>query len=70
MLNSFYDFEIPKQLQEVAARHQQHVAELVTRLEQVGMDEELIERSVDQLIASYRSQLLEAVKALGEQCRA
>ena len=70
MLNSFYDFHIPEQLREVASRHQEHVAELVAKLKNCGMDEDLIERSVDQLIASYRSQLLEAVKALGEQCRA
>lgn len=70
MLNTFYDFDIPEQLLEVATRHQEHVAELVSKLTQVGMDEDLIERSVDQLISSYRAQLLEAVKALGEQCRA
>ena len=70
MLDKFYDFPVPEELIEVAARHQQHVAELVSKLQSIGMDENLIERSVDQLIASYRVQLLEAVKALGELCRA
>ena len=70
MLNSFYYFQITVPLRDVAIRQQEHVAELVAKLKSFGMDEDLIEQSVDQLIASYRSQLLEAVKALGEQCRA
>lgn len=66
MLNSFYDLHVPAELREVASRHQQHVVELVSKLQMVGMDDNLIERSVDQLISSYRAQLLDAIKALGE----
>lgn len=69
MADGFYGFQIPEQLREVAGRHQEHVAELVSKLRSVGMDDNLIERSVDQLIASYRAQLLEAIKGLGEYCR-
>jgi hypothetical protein len=64
MLDSFYEFEIPEELQQVASRHQQHVAELITRLQSAGLDDRLIEQSVDQLIASYRAELMGAVKAL------
>jgi lipase chaperone LimK len=70
MLDGPYDFDIPDELKEVAARHQQHIAELVFSLRSAGMDDHLIERSVDQLIGSYKAQLLEAIKALGEHCRA
>jgi hypothetical protein len=64
MLDGFYDFKIPAELQEVASRHQQHVAELITKLRSVGLEDQIIERSVDQLIASYRAELMRAVKAL------
>ena len=70
MLDSFYDFEIPDELREVAKRHQQHVAELVSRLRSVGLDDQVIELSVDQLIASYRAELVEAVKTLRGLCHA
>lgn len=64
MLDSFYEFRIPDELREVASRHQQHVADLISKLQSAGLDDQLIERSVDQLIASYRAELMEAVRAL------
>jgi hypothetical protein len=64
MLDGFYEFPVPQELQEVASRHQQHVAELIDKLRSAGLDDRLIERSVDQLIASYRAELMGAVKAL------
>lgn len=67
MLDGFYDITVPDALREVASRHQQHVAELIAKLQAVGLDDQLIERSVDQLIASYRAELMQAVKALKEQ---
>jgi hypothetical protein len=70
MLSSIYEFPIPEELQAVASRHQQHVAELVTKLRSAGLADFLIERSVDQLIASYRVELLGAVKALKGPCYA
>ena len=68
--SGFYDLPIPDELRAVASRHQQHVAELVVKLRLVGMDNHLIEQSVDSLIASYRAQLLQAVRAVGDLCRA
>lgn len=67
MNDSFYKIHIPEELREVAARHQQHVAELIAKLQAAGLDDQLIERSVDQLIASYRAELMKAVKALKVQ---
>ena len=64
MLDGFYEFTIPEELREVASRHQQHVAELIGKLRSAGLDDGLIERSVDQLVASYRAELVGAVKAL------
>lgn len=70
MMDEIYNFRIPSELKEVASRHQQHVAELVAKLRSAGMHDDLVERSIDQLIASYRAQLLEAVKALRGASRA
>jgi hypothetical protein len=64
MLDSFYEIQIPNELREVAGRHQQHIVALISQLQSAGLDDGLIERSVDQLIASYRSELMKAVKAL------
>jgi hypothetical protein len=70
MLDSFYDVEVPIELRDLATRHQQHVAALISKLRSVGLDDQMIERSVDQLIASYRAELLRAVKALKEPSHA
>lgn len=58
------EFDMPDELRGVAKRHQQHIGELVSKLESLGINDETIERSVDQLIQSYRAELLEAIKAL------
>ncbi|MBV8688190.1 MAG: hypothetical protein JOZ90_03330 [Alphaproteobacteria bacterium] len=70
MLDSFYEIEIPDELSGVATRHQQHVAELVSGLRSFGVDDQLIERSVDELIASYRAELVTAIKRLKRHCHA
>lgn len=65
MHESFYGVEVPDELRRVSERHQHHIGELVTTLRSAGLTEQLIEDAVDQLVASYRCQLLEAVKAIG-----
>lgn len=57
---------IPEQLRAAAARHKQHVSQLVSQLRSFGMTEEAIEQSVDELISAYRAELVKAIKALGE----
>lgn len=56
--------EIPHQLHVLAARHKQHLSELITMLRTGGIEEGAIEEAVDQLVSEYRIQLLEAAKAL------
>lgn len=64
MIEALQGTDVPAHLRELAERHKQHLAELITLLRTVGMDENAIEEAVDQLIADYRVQLLEAAKTL------
>lgn len=65
MLDELYGFDVPERFREVTGRHQQHVAQLVERLRSTGMDDSLVELSIDRLMASYRSELLIAIKGMG-----
>lgn len=65
MTEEFAGLELPPSLRDLALRHQRNIADLVGRLHEVGLDDGTIEAAVDQLVASYRSQLVDAVKALG-----
>jgi len=55
MLDLVYGVEIPQQLQELAAGHQRHLAELVERLRTVGMGDDAIEAAVDQLMSALQA---------------
>lgn len=57
--------DLPHSVRDLVLRHQQNIADLVGRLHEFGLDDISIEAAVDPLIASYRSQLVEAMKALG-----
>jgi len=70
MLDSFYEIAIPDELRGVATRHQQHVTQLISSLRSFGVDDQIIERSVDELIGSYRVELVTAIKTLKGQCHA
>lgn len=65
MLDSFYDLKLPEQLRNVAARHQRHVAELAQNLCKLGLGDAVIEQTVDELISSYRAELLQAIRTIG-----
>ena len=65
MMDEFEGIDLPPSLRDLAKRHQRNVADLVGRLRDVGLDEATIEAAVDQLVESYRSQLVVAVKAIG-----
>lgn len=65
MTDGFEDLDLPESLRDLARRHQQNVADLVSRLRNVGLDAATIEAAVDQLMVSYRVQLVDAMKALG-----
>lgn len=65
MIQPHYGIDVPQHLQDLAERHQRHIAELITMLRATGMNEISIEEAVDELIANYRAQLIAAVKAIG-----
>ena len=65
MTEGFYGVDVPDELQRVSERHRQHIADLAATLRSAGLTEQAIEDAVDQLVASYRCQLLAAVKAIG-----
>lgn len=65
MTHPLYGIEIPPELRDLTQRHQTHIGELVTQLRTVGLDDAAIEAAVDQLIGTYRGQLIDAVKAIG-----
>lgn len=60
----FEGLEIPQELEASFHRHRQHVADLVGSLRQAGISEEQIEVSVNVIVESYRSELLNAIKAM------
>lgn len=66
MLDDRYDIDIPEPLRAVAARHEQHITKLIVQLRSFGMEEDAIQRSVDELIESYRGELVEAIKAFAD----
>lgn len=59
-----WDIDVPSGLKESVTRHQWHLAALVLSLRSAGLEEAQIERSVRQLVASYETELIGAVKAL------
>jgi hypothetical protein len=65
MQDIYHGIEIPQSLRDLVTRHQQHIAELVTKLRTAGMADAAIEAAVDQLIDAYRTQLIVAVKPIG-----
>lgn len=70
MLDTSDLFGVPQELRDVTMRHRRHLSELIERLLIAGMNEDLIQHSVEQLIVSYRAELLDAVKRLGVFCSA
>ncbi len=62
---NYSEFELPDELRSAVQRHQKNIANLVVRLRSVGMTEALIKRSTDQLLESYRPELVRAIGTLG-----
>lgn len=60
----FAELEIPEQLQQSLQRHREHLATLVTNLQSVGLSEAQIEASVSVMVASYKEELLRAIKVM------
>lgn len=62
----FEDLEIPQELEASLQRHRQHLGQLVSTLKMAGVGEEQIEHSVSVIVASYKEELLEAIKMMRE----
>jgi hypothetical protein len=60
----FASLEVPPELEESLARHRRHLAELVRAMKTAGVSEDHIEESVSELIASYKTELLAAIRSM------
>ena len=58
------DIQIPEPLQESMQRHRENLVKLVANLQSVGVSEPQIEASVSVIVASYKEELLRAIKEL------
>jgi hypothetical protein len=62
----FADMEIPPELEASLQRHREHLSRLVHTMRQAGISQEQIEDSVSVIIASYKDELIHAMKSLVE----
>jgi hypothetical protein len=60
----FADLDVPPQLEESLARHRMHLADLIRTMKTAGVSEERIEESISELIASYKAELLAAIRSM------
>ncbi len=60
----FQVFEIPPQLEESLKRHRENLEKLICSLQMVGISEAQIEESVSVIVASYKEELVQTIKAL------
>ena len=57
-------WDIPQELQESVDRHRANLARLIVSLRSAGVGSAQIEASVSAVVASYRQELLTAIKAI------
>lgn len=60
----FADVHVPEALQASLQRHRENLAGLIRNLQSAGISEEQIEASISVIVASYRDELLRAVKSM------
>lgn len=65
MEHAYQGITIPPELRELTDRHHRNIGVLIEQLRTVGLDHDAIEEAVDQLMITYRTQLVHAVKAVG-----
>lgn len=58
--------DLPVELAACAARHQQHLNNLIGSFRAVGLDEQAIGVHIRQLVSSYETELLAAVREMLE----
>jgi hypothetical protein len=56
--------QVPEALQASLLRHRENLAGLIRNLQSAGISEEQIEASISVIVASYRDELLRAVKSM------
>ena len=60
----FRDLEIPPELEESLQRHRENLARLVMSLRSAGVKDAQIEESVSVIVASYKDELIGAMKRM------
>ena len=60
----FADLEVPEVLQASLERHRANLFRLIQDLQSAGVSEEQIETSVTVIVASYRDELVRAMKTM------
>ncbi len=60
----FADLEVPQALQSSLERHRTNLFRLIRDLQSAGVSEEQIESSVTVIVASYRDELVRAIKTM------
>jgi hypothetical protein len=61
----FADLDVPPQLEESLMHHRRHLAQLIRAMKTAGVSEEHMEESVSEIIASYKAELLAAIRSMG-----
>ena len=56
--------DVPEQLQPSLERHRHNLARLILSLRSAGLSEEQIDQSVSAVVASYKEELLLAIKSI------
>jgi hypothetical protein len=62
--DAFQELEIPFELEETFRRHREHLAHLVVSLQAAGVHSAQIEQSITVIVASYKAELIDAMKRL------
>lgn len=60
----FADLPVPEALQDSLRRHREHLMRLIVSLQSAGVSEAQIEASVSTIVASYKAELMEAIKSM------
>lgn len=60
----FIGLEVPEALQASLNRHREDLARLIQSLQTAGLSEAMIETSVSVVVASYKEELMRAVKMM------
>ncbi len=63
-IDPFAEIQVPEALQESLQRHRSNLATLIRSLEAVGLTDAQIESNVSVIVASYKEELLRAIKAM------